>query len=346
MCGNGVVDANEGEECDDGNANNADGCSNACVVDAAALCAGALPAQAVNIGDTSVSSVGIDGPCFGPDGPESIFTFTPPANGTLTTLMHSLGEMVIYVRTDCDNQATELSCADAEGPNGTEFLETFVQGGVPLFIFVDGHFGEFSPFALEVSFEQCGNNVVAGNEACDDGNNVDLDGCNATCTSNEVCGNGFLDVTRGEACDDGNNVSGDGCESNCSFICGANTGPELALLNAGDGHCYVGFDDFQTWDAAQAICVGFGGSLVVIGSQAENDFLAPFIGVDFWIGLNDQVTEGTFAWVNGEAVSFTDFDAGEPNNGGGNQNCVVVFEGGGWDDDQCGDFFRYACELP
>jgi cysteine-rich repeat protein len=64
------------------------------------------------------------------------------------------------------------------------------------------------------SDETCGNGFVDPGEACDDGNTMSGDGCNATCTSDETCGNGFVDP--GEACDDGNTMSGDGCNATCT----------------------------------------------------------------------------------------------------------------------------------
>jgi cysteine-rich repeat protein len=62
---------------------------------------------------------------------------------------------------------------------------------------------------------ECGNGSVDPQEACDDGNRELGDGCNATCTSDESCGNGFLDAPVGEECDDGNTVSGDECQADC-----------------------------------------------------------------------------------------------------------------------------------
>jgi cysteine-rich repeat protein len=66
----------------------------------------------------------------------------------------------------------------------------------------------------------CGNGVMEGDEACDDGNTTDGDGCSSTCTIETpppppapCCGDGHLDA--GEECDDGNTVSGDGCSADC-----------------------------------------------------------------------------------------------------------------------------------
>jgi cysteine-rich repeat protein len=60
--------------------------------------------------------------------------------------------------------------------------------------------------------ETCGDAFVSPGEACDDGNTVSGDGCNAECTSDESCGNGYRDP--GEICDDGGNSAS--CNANCT----------------------------------------------------------------------------------------------------------------------------------
>ncbi len=61
----------------------------------------------------------------------------------------------------------------------------------------------------------CGDGVLDSNEACDDGNSIDGDGCSARCTIENYCGDGILDA--GEQCDDGNTIGGDGCSAVCSI---------------------------------------------------------------------------------------------------------------------------------
>src|SRR5512143_2465669 len=39
----------------------------------------------------------------------------------------------------------------------------------------------------------CGDRIVTPDEACDDGNLADGDGCSATCSSAETCGNNIVD---------------------------------------------------------------------------------------------------------------------------------------------------------
>ncbi len=72
----------------------------------------------------------------------------------------------------------------------------------------------------------CGNGELDGNEACDDGNESNADGCLTACTGDDdccvlnVCGDGYVDETDDgtgpvEACDDGNESNADGCLTAC-----------------------------------------------------------------------------------------------------------------------------------
>jgi cysteine-rich repeat protein len=64
----------------------------------------------------------------------------------------------------------------------------------------------------------CGDGALDADEACDDGNDVNGDGCDRNCRET-ACGNG--EATVGEECDDGDLVDGDGCDSNCRpSVCG------------------------------------------------------------------------------------------------------------------------------
>ena len=66
----------------------------------------------------------------------------------------------------------------------------------------------------------CGDGQVDLPEACDDGNHVDGDGCEADCTPTPVgCGNGQVEAP--EECDDGNDIDGgpgDFCSNDCKIF--------------------------------------------------------------------------------------------------------------------------------
>lgn len=57
----------------------------------------------------------------------------------------------------------------------------------------------------------CGNGILEGDEACDDGGEILF--CNPDCTL-PACGDGYLQGN--EACDDGNTEDKDGCLGDCS----------------------------------------------------------------------------------------------------------------------------------
>src|SRR5512133_2372024 len=69
-----------------------------------------------------------------------------------------------------------------------------------------------------LSLSVCGNKITDPGEVCDDGNFTPGDGCSADCKSDETCGNGTVDAAKGEICDDDNTVGGDGCSANCKSV--------------------------------------------------------------------------------------------------------------------------------
>jgi Ca2+-binding RTX toxin-like protein len=91
-----------------------------------------------------------------------------------------------------------------------------------------------------------------------------------------------------------------------------------------------------TWTQAQEQAVSLGGNLVTVNDAAENEFLVnTFGGTErLWIGLTDEVTEGTFKWANGEAVTYTNWLPGQPDDAGGNEDYVELnfAETGKWND--------------
>eukprot|EP01098_Paradermamoeba_levis_P006207 TRINITY_DN2582_c0_g1_i1.p1 TRINITY_DN2582_c0_g1~~TRINITY_DN2582_c0_g1_i1.p1 ORF type:complete len:839 (-),score=304.57 TRINITY_DN2582_c0_g1_i1:204-2720(-) len=65
---------------------------------------------------------------------------------------------------------------------------------------------------------RCGDGIIDATEICDNGalnSNTVPDACRTTCTL-PYCGDGVLDKNNREECDDGNNVNGDGCSSRCT----------------------------------------------------------------------------------------------------------------------------------
>ena len=83
----------------------------------------------------------------------------------------------------------------------------------------------------------CGDGTTDSDEVCDDHNNRSGDGCRSDCQSDETCGNGIRDIAAGEACDDGNTIAEDGCSADCQRVesCGNGTVDAAASETCDDG---------------------------------------------------------------------------------------------------------------
>jgi hypothetical protein len=114
---------------------------------------------------------------------------------------------------------------------------------------------------------------------------------------------------------------------------------------------YMMCDTALEWSPARTVCLTYGYDLVAVGSAAENSWLTSEVaarswtaGHTWWMGLNDVSAEGSFVWSNGEAVVYTNWQSGEPNNSG-NEDCTHAYTSGRWNDIPCTGYpARYICE--
>jgi cysteine-rich repeat protein len=186
----------------------------------------------------------------------------------------------------------------------------------------------------------CGNGVREGSEECDDGNGVDTDACRTSCAWAR-CGDGVV-RTGAEDCDDGNTSDDDACNSLCTRC----SGGDARFTWSVNHHCYSRFATPATWANARAACAAQHTHLATLTSDAENGAVtgAILLGtVAHWMGLNDEASEGSFAWITDEPSGYGHFDAGEPNNAS-NEDCVTISAVGLWNDLACGESRAYLCE--
>lgn len=124
------------------------------------------------------------------------------------------------------------------------------------------------------------------------------------------------------------------------------------LINPSNGHTYQRFDANVTWNTAKNSCANLGGHLVTVTSAAEQDWIKNKLPGVSWIGATDQVSEGTWEWITGETWSYSNWDAGQPDDGALGQDfaLIVVLDGGVivWDDNggpnNPGAAYPYICE--
>ena len=97
-----------------------------------------------------------------------------------------------------------------------------------------------------------------------------------------------------------------------------------------NGHSYYRSTGSMTWTDARQACANMGGYLVTVTTSAENNFIFN-LWPSGWIGLTDEVSEGTWRWVTGEPYTWGNWNPGEPNNAG-NEDYVQFVGNGKWND--------------
>lgn len=114
------------------------------------------------------------------------------------------------------------------------------------------------------------------------------------------------------------------------------------FTNPTNGHYYALFSP-ATWTWSERAASALGGHLTTIRNQGEQNWvfntLASYNGMNrmLWIGFNDVAKEGTFRWASGNAVTFTNWAPGEPNNAVGGEDFVSMLnpgnsQAGRWND--------------
>jgi fibro-slime domain-containing protein len=224
-CGDGILQAYLGEECDDGNMVSGDGCSSTCTLEPGWVCAtpGKACVNTIVCGDGKIEGTEQcdDGNTKSGDGCSSTCTLEsgyacPVPN---SPCMPKCGDGILIAPEQCDD--------GVHNGTATSGCSTTCQ-------WISGWACTGSPGNYTCHKTVCGDGVKEGTEGCDPGTGPGGihdtgNGCSPFCTlepncknpggaCTSTCGDGIL--TAGEQCDDGNTVSGDGCSSTCTVEAG------------------------------------------------------------------------------------------------------------------------------
>ncbi|XP_055842085.1 low affinity immunoglobulin epsilon Fc receptor [Episyrphus balteatus] len=134
----------------------------------------------------------------------------------------------------------------------------------------------------------------------------------------------------------------------------------MPLLKLGEKRYYLGIFFKANWFKATQYCRYHGMHLASIASQDENNRLEKYISdfglghEHFWTSGTDLADEGNFFWMaNGRPITFTNWNAGEPNNfryeNGEEENCMELWNRDGkglkWNDSPCSFETYFVCEV-
>jgi len=227
-CGDGIIEPEEGEECDDGNTDDNDGCSSRCIIE---YC-----------GDGKINDFPHEQCDDGNDVDNDFCSNSCQLN---------CGNGRVDIGEECDdgNQNDEDKCTSNCTANicGNGRVDIGEECD-------DGNTNDTDSCSNDCTINRCGNRRIDPGEECDDGNNFNNDYCTNDCKINNephVCGNHILDPGEEcdsddprcvncvitycgdgvlnfacdknntapdcEQCDDGNNKDGDGCSPSCKI---------------------------------------------------------------------------------------------------------------------------------
>ncbi|EJY57928.1 AAEL011612-PA [Aedes aegypti] len=134
----------------------------------------------------------------------------------------------------------------------------------------------------------------------------------------------------------------------------------MPLLKLGEKRYYLSIFFKANWFKALQYCRYHGMQLASIQSQEENDRLEKYVkdyglaAEHFWTSGTDLAEEGSFFWIsNGRPLSFTNWNAGEPNNfryeNGEEEHCLELWNRDGkglkWNDTPCSFETYFICEV-
>jgi hypothetical protein len=175
-------------------------------------------------GDTRESQNLSEGSCITGAAPEVRFDVTVATTGMLDLTLASDEDLGLYVRTECEDESTEIGCADSGVAGEAEALSVPVTAGQRVWVFVDGYdadqAGRFT-LTLQSRAIVCGDDKVEGGEECDPPDQVT---CSADCARvPEICDDGAdNDVDMLTDCEDAVDC---GSDAACplAMICGQAT---------------------------------------------------------------------------------------------------------------------------
>lgn len=115
--------------------------------------------------------------------------------------------------------------------------------------------------------------------------------------------------------------------------------------------CYYFRRETYNWFDSKVVCKTINSKLAEVQTAEEEEFLVSVINQTYgfhqyvWLGLQDFKEEGEWVWSsNQQPAQLTFWNAGEPQDRNGAEDCAGIV-GGGWFDANCEhDHYTFVCE--
>ncbi|MBO4349834.1 MAG: DUF4886 domain-containing protein, partial [Proteobacteria bacterium] len=280
VCGDGSLA--EGEDCDDGNTDDGDGCTSDCHVEEGWECS--QPGNPCTEKPVDAEAVCGDGELA--EGEDCDDGNTEDGDGCTSDCHTEEGWTCSEPGQPCTQEPVETQevCGDGTLAEGEECDDDNTADGDGCSSQCKVEDGWTCSDAGVSCTSVCGDAKKVGDEACDDGNTQDGDGCSALCAVEEGwvcsedgascktnCGDGNL--ASNEECDDGNTADGDGCSKECTV-------EEAWICSEAGKPCTPEFDDKKSIKI-----LGLGNSFMRDSTIYLHDILLAMGYTDVTVGL-------------------------------------------------------------
>jgi len=108
------------------------------------------------------------------------------------------------------------------------------------------------------------------------------------------------------------------------------------ITNPANGHDYYLLTP-NSWSESERQAESLGGTLAIIKSAAEQEWVFSKFGAyggtnrNLWLGFHRE-TPDRFVSMTGGQMNYSNWGPGQPDNGGGVENCVDIWASGSWND--------------
>merc|ERR1712172_371283 len=111
-----------------------------------------------------------------------------------------------------------------------------------------------------------------------------------------------------------------------------------------NGICYKCVYAKLNWIKAAKACKALGNAvLATVPDKVANNFIKDKLNGNSWIGATDQTKEGTWKWLNGDSMSYTNWkNSNDIKNKDG--DCAYMYSSSGkWQDEECSKKLQFCC---
>ncbi|XP_018938014.2 C-type lectin domain family 4 member E-like [Cyprinus carpio] len=123
---------------------------------------------------------------------------------------------------------------------------------------------------------------------------------------------------------------------------------ESKLRNLCGPVCFFMSTELKSWSDSRQYCRDRGADLVIINTEEKQRFISSLVSERVWIGLSDRENEGNMKWVDNSTLKQGFWLNGEPNNQGGNEDCIELMPSNpvlnNWNDLPCSVERKWFCE--